>query len=96
MIHYLVVAPGHIAQFAIYEQAVAFAKDFAGVVLNMSGLLPPQRRPLMFYRRDLGTFMSMRPDDLSDLAGEWLVAAVENFRAKGREAPRAALDRLPK
>lgn len=52
-----------------------------------------RRQPRAFYRKDLGTFISMRPD-LSDLADDWLEAAVENLNAMGRDVPIEALRRL--
>lgn len=42
----------------------------------------------VFYSRDLGQFWSRR-EDLSDLAGPYLAAALANLAAKGR-APKIA------
>jgi ribosomal protein S26 len=35
MIHYVVIAKGHIAFFAVYEEAIDFALDFCGTIYNM-------------------------------------------------------------
>lgn len=49
--------------------------------------------PRVFYRRDLGTFWSWR-DDLSDLGGDYLVAALANLAAKsGAQKPQLGANR---
>jgi Mrp family chromosome partitioning ATPase len=39
VVNYIVVAPGHIAQFCHYEAARIFASDSDGVLLNMAGFI---------------------------------------------------------
>jgi len=49
----------------------------------------------VFYRRDLGSFVSYKMN-LSDLDGVYLEAAVENMRSIGKEPPKEVLERLKK
>jgi len=53
----------------------------------------PYRQLQAFYRHNLGTFISIKPD-LSDLADDWLEATVQCLRAKGLKVPPEALRRL--
>lgn len=38
MTNYIVVTPGHVAQFERYDEALVFQRSFSGTLLNLWGL----------------------------------------------------------